>query len=221
MAQPQLPARPPGLKWGSTSQGPSVPTGAGRGEGQERRPLPPLCPDRSGRCAWSLSPAKARQASGLHNAMAAPPAPSTPSCLPITALPLSRSLHASFPCSPVSFHLASPLFLNSPLSPFYPNPPFSSFLPFFLPSSQWAWRPVFQLFCLRLSLQLSLSSGSVPMSSWSQPGPRARQRLHICLQPPKSWSGSPAARAGGGADGARDLEKASAGGQESSVFSLN
>lgn len=43
-----------GLISDSVSQRPSIPTGAGLPEGMERRPLTPLCPDRSGRRAGSV-----------------------------------------------------------------------------------------------------------------------------------------------------------------------
>lgn len=68
------------------SQRPSIPTGAGLPEGMERRPLAPLCPDRSGRRARERPAAKPRQARELHNAMAARPACALP-VLPVPHRP--------------------------------------------------------------------------------------------------------------------------------------
>lgn len=128
--------------------------------------------------------------------------------LPFPALPSLFILPPLF-----SLILPSRLLFSLILRFLLPVPP--SFLPTSLTPC------VFQSFGLRLSRAPSLS-GSVLDVLLVTVWPRAGQRLHVCQQPPKSWSGSPAARAGGGADaGARDLEKASAGGLEPLVFSLN
>lgn len=125
-------------------------------EGQEKRPLPPLCPDRSGCCARSRShckgPASKRTAQCHGCSISSRPAPSClPACLLITALLWASYLYAFL--SLLSFQL--------------------TFLPFFSPTSFLfililcfllsflGPGALFQLVCFRLSGSQSLS-GSVP-----------------------------------------------------------
>ena len=132
-----------------------------------------MCPDRSGRSArsWSRGKGPASQRAAQCHGCSASPRPAR-SCLPVTALPPARSLHAFLSLLSPSFHPASPLFCNSPLFLSFILIRFLfSFPPSFLPSSLWAW--------CRASVLLSQAvSGSVClrlcplMSSWSQSGPR-------------------------------------------------
>lgn len=155
---PQPPGWLPGLRRGSTSPGGLVypPQQVAR-EGPERRPLSPLCPDRSGRRALSRVPRQrpGKQADCTMPRLLPARALPRPACLSPPFLPHTPRMPSS-PCSPISFHLVPPLSFNSPLSfSFYPSPPFSSLS--LLPSSPWAWRRVSVVMSQAQSL-----SGSVP-----------------------------------------------------------
>lgn len=133
---PQMPGGLPGLRWGSSSsRGLVYPPQQVTREGQERRPLPPLCPDRSGRGARSRSRGKgpaSKRTAQCHGCSQLAPCLSR---LPIAALPPSSSLHAFLSQHSHLFSSCPPLSFNSPLSfSFYLSPPFSSlsFLPSFL-----------------------------------------------------------------------------------------
>lgn len=125
-------------------------------EGPERRPLPPLCPDRSGRRARSWSrgkgPASQRTAQ-CHGCSQLAPWP----VLPASRRPSSLTLSACLPLPALpSLFISGPPFPLMLPSPFYLNPPFSSLFPSFLPPP-WAWR--------RMSVVVSQAqslSGSVP-----------------------------------------------------------
>lgn len=103
-------------------------------EGQERRPLPPLCPEARSR---SRSKGPAAQCHGC----SASPRPAPSACLSPPFLRLALCM-PSFPCSPLALPPASPLFCNPPLP--LPCILILRFLlscpPSFLPSSLWAWR---------------------------------------------------------------------------------
>lgn len=150
----------------STTGRPSVPPQRVVQEGQERRPLPPLCLDRSGCRSPEPVPRQRPGKPGTaqcHGCSASSPLP-RPAFLSPPFLRLTLCT-PSFPCYPICFSSVSPLSLNSPLSLLLlllflnPSPLCSSLLPSFLPL--YGPGAVFQLFCLRLSPGLSLS-GSVP-----------------------------------------------------------
>lgn len=154
---PQTPGWLPGLRWGSTPPGGLVyPPQQVAWEGQERRPLPPLCPDRSGRRARSRSRGKgsaSKRTAQCHGCSQLAPCP----VLPAYRRPSSLSLSARLPLPALpSLFILPPLSFNSPLSSsFYLSPPFSSLFPSFLPLH--GPGAVFQLLCLRLSLSQALS----------------------------------------------------------------
>lgn len=196
-------------------------------EGQERRPLPPLCPDRSGRCAPELVP---RQRPGKLADCTMPrllrqPAPCP--VLPACRRPSSGSLSARLPFPT----LLSPFILPPLFSLILPSLLFIqilrfllSFPPPFLPSSPWAWCRVSDV--LSQAVSGSVSHRLCPlMSSWSQSGPGPAEGYMSLLiaasSLPRAGQCPPATLAGGGAARAGDLEKTSAGGEEPPVFSLN
>lgn len=169
-------------------------------EGQERRPLPPLCPDRSGRRAQSQSRGKgpaSQRVAQCHGCSVSPrPAPS---CLPVAALPPTLSACLPFLALP-SLSSCLPSFLSFfPLS-FILTRFLLSFPPSFLPFSLGTWRRASVLLSQAVSGSVSLRLCPL-MSSWSQSGPGPSERsaalLSIASSHPRTRQGSPPPGLGG------------------------